>query len=140
MYLQNLNHDIVPGLQFCTVLKDRNHLEIDKVDYIRDIHKNVLIILAESNRMINNKEVYVFLRGNILIIEASMLVTLDKPIRTHLVEREIREEFEMGATEVGSTEIRLNKNCHYDVVSFSMIKPGLLKIILNYRTVGSLKN
>jgi len=57
MHLQNLNHKIMPGLQFCVVLKDRNNLEISNIEYIRDAHKNLLIILAKSSRIVNNKEV-----------------------------------------------------------------------------------
>ncbi|KPK85604.1 MAG: hypothetical protein AMS27_06800 [Bacteroides sp. SM23_62_1] len=137
MYLENLNHKIISGMKFCYVIKGRNHLKINELNYIRNRQKKTLVILAESEQVQDNKEVYVFLNGNILIIEAPMNVPLDRPIRTQLLEREVIEKFELDSSEIGFTEIRLNKNFRYDLVSFRMIKPGLIKIILDYNTINN---
>ena len=126
-------------MQFSNVIKERNHLEVNKVDYRKNRNNKQLIILVEINRIKDDKEVYVLLKGHNLIIEAPVNISLEKPVRIHLLEREILEEFKTGATEIGFTEIRLNRNYNYDLVLYRMIQPGLLKIVLNYKTNGRVK-
>lgn len=134
MYLQQIkqNQENKPYLYSGTNLLN-NKLELSNMDWNRDIQKHLLIIVAECNRIMNSKEVYAFLRGNTLIIEAPILIGLFRPLRAHLVDREIRNECEKGVADIGFSEVRLNKHYDYSLISFKVIKPGLLKIVLHYQ-------
>jgi len=135
-----MNHKMISGLQICSILKERNDLRINKIEYAKNRHKNLLILLVESEVMIYGNEVYAFLRENMLIIEAPLLIEVEKPVRTHLIEKENLEEFEKEIAEIRFTEIKLDKKYKYNMISYSMIKPGLLKIVMHYKQVKSLRN
>lgn len=134
MYLQQIkqNQENIPYLHSSTDLLN-NKLEISNMEWERDIQKHLLIIVVECNRIMNRKEVYAFLQRNILIIEAPILIGLNRPLRAHLVDREIRNECEKGVTDIRFSEVRLDKQYDYSLISFKVIKPGLLKVVLHYQ-------
>ncbi len=134
MYLQQIkqNQENIPYLHSRTDLLN-NKLEISNMEWERDIQKHLLIIVVECNRIMNSKEVYAFLQRNILIIEAPILIGLNRPFRAHLVDREIRNECEKGVADIGFSEVRLDKQYDYSLISFRVIKPGLLKVVLHYQ-------
>jgi len=108
--------------------------------FIRDKFRQLLIIMAESDTMIS-REVYVFLKENILVVEAPLFVDLEMmPYRTHLIEKGNLDEFNRESSKIEFTEIKLFKKYEYNIISFNMIKPGLLKIVLSCKYAGSDKN
>jgi hypothetical protein len=139
MYLQEIKNNRIPDIRQYYILRDRNNLGINKLTFIRDKFRHSLIILAESDRMMS-RDVYVFLKEDILVIEAPLMIDLEKPYRTHLIEKENLDEFDKGASRIEFTEIRLYKKYFYNIMSFNMIKPGMLKIVLSCRTAESDKN
>ena len=139
MYLQEIRNNRIPDLKKFYILRDRNHLGIDRLTFIRDKHRQLLIILAESDSFIS-RDVYVFLKGNILVVEAPLFIDLQRPYRTHLIEKENLDDFNIESSEVGFTEIKLFKKYDYNIMSYHMIKPGLLKIVLSCKIAGSDKN
>jgi hypothetical protein len=139
MYLENIKNNRIPDINQYYILRDRNHLRIDRLTFIRDRFNHMLIILAESETMIS-REVYVFLKGNIMVVEAPLFVDLQKPYRTHLIEKGNLNEFDRESPKIDFTEIKLFKKYEYNIMSFNMIKPGLLKIILSCKYAASDQN
>jgi hypothetical protein len=139
MYLQEIRNNRIPDIRQYYILRDRNNLGINKLTFIRDKFKNLLIILVESDIMMS-RDVYVFLKENILVIEAPLLVDLQRPYRTHLIEKENLDEFNRETNSIGFSEIKLFKKYIYNIISFNMIKPGLLKIVLSCRSAGTDNN
>ncbi len=139
MYQQEVNNNRIPDIGHDYILRNRNHLGINRLSFIRDKFKDQLMILAESEQMIS-KEVYVFLKGNILVIEAPLKVDLEKPYRTHLIGGRSLDDFNREESSINFTEVRLSKKYHYNIKSFDLIKPGLLRILLNCWIDGSEQN
>lgn len=131
MYTRKMNHNMIPGLQVCNILKEQNDLEISKIEYIMKRQKNLMILLAESDLLMNENELYAFVREHTLVLEATMHVNVEKPFRSHLIEQKNLEEFDNEITEIRFTEIKLDKKYRYNVISLNMIKPGLLKIVMS---------
>ena len=121
------------------ILRNRNHLGINRLTFIRDKFRDQLMILAESEQMIS-KEVYVFLRKNILVIEDPLKVDLKGPYRTHLIGKKNLDEFNSEGPGINFTEVRLSKKYYYNIKSYDIIKPGVLRIILSCWTDGSEQN
>ncbi len=136
MYTRKMNHKMIPGLQVCNILKEQNDLGISKVEYIMKRQKNLMILLAESELLTNENELYAFVRDHTLVIEATLHVDVEKPVRTHLIERKKLEEFDNEIAEIRFTEIKLDKKYRYNVISLNMIKPGLLKIVMSCKPAG----
>jgi hypothetical protein len=131
MYTRKMNHKIIPGLQICNILKEQNDLGISKIEYIVKRQKNLMILLAESDLLVNENELYAFVRDHTLVIEATLHVDVEMPFRTHLIEQKNLEEFDNEIAEIRFTEIKLDKKYRYNVISLNMIKPGLLKIVMS---------
>jgi hypothetical protein len=139
MYLQEIKNSRIPDMRQYYILRDRNRLGLNKLTFIRDKFRQLLIILAESDTMIS-REVYVFLKENILVVEAPLFVDLEMPYRAHLIEKGNLDEFNKESSKIEFTEIKLFKKYEYNIISFNMIKPGLLKIVLSCKHAGSDKN
>jgi hypothetical protein len=139
MYQQEVNNNRIPDIRQYYILRNRNHLGINRLTFIRDKFKDQLMILAESEQMIS-KEVYVFLKENILVIEAPLKVDLERPYRTHLIGKKNLDEFNREDPDINFTEVRLSKKYYYNIKSFEIIKPGLLRILLSCWTAGSDQN
>ncbi len=139
MYIQEIKNNRIPDVRQYYILRERNHLGINKLTFIRDKFRQLLIILAESDTMIS-RDVYVFLKENILVVEAPLFVDLEMPYRTHLIEKGNLDEYNTDSSKIEFTEIKLFKKYEYNIISFNMIKPGLLKIILSCKSAGSDQN
>jgi len=126
---------MISGLQVCNFLKEQSDLGISKIEYIMKKHQNLMILLAESDLLMNENELYAFVRDHTLVIEATLHVDVEKPVRTHLIERKNLEEFDHEIAEIRFAEIKLDKKYRYNVISWNMIKPGLLKIVMSCKPV-----
>jgi hypothetical protein len=137
--MRKMNHKIIPGLQVCNILKEQNDLGISKIEYIMKRQKNLMILLAESDLLVNENELYAFVRDHTLVIEATLHADVEKPFRTHLIEQKNLEEFDNEIAEIRFTEIKLDKKYRYNVISLNMIKPGLLKVVMSCKPVKYFK-
>ena len=112
-------------------VKDHDQLGINNIDFIRDPGRNLLILLITVNAVSCN-EIYAFLKGSKLILESSVPSYNDYvPVRTHLVGREIINEVYEGNQHIGFAEISLKHGFHYKVLSYQVMKKGLLKVVLS---------
>lgn len=130
MHLQNRISQNIPGQQFLGKDRERNYFELDNVEFIKDKRNDFLVVLVESEVLAGN-EIYVFITGNTLSIEAPRAIQVDLPFRTHLMGREDLNSFESGAADIVFSEIKLPKKSAYRIFSYDLIKPGMLKIVLN---------
>ncbi len=87
-----------------------------------------------------SREINAIVKGNRLILEAPLLSSYNKPFRTHLIGREIKNEFDEGLTEIGFSELKLKLGYHYNLVSCQTIDSKLIKVILGYTLWGRKKN
>jgi hypothetical protein len=115
----------------CQLIRSRNKLDINRIDYLKDTERCRLIIFLEIG-LSQVKEVNAFLKEKTLIIEAPLIPDYAKPFRTHLMAQEILSYEEDGVPEIGFSEVQLDKGYNYELCSFHMINPGLLKVILSY--------
>lgn len=115
-----------------------NSLGIRKTNYIWDRKKQQLVILMETSQLIN-QEVRAILKGNRLILEAPLTSSYNKPFRTHLIEKEMKDEFEDGLMVIGFSELKLKFGYHYNLISCQALDPNLIKIILGFTQWGRKK-
>lgn len=87
-----------------------------------------------------NREIKAILKGNRLILEAPLISSYNKPFRTHLIGREIRNEFEEGLTVIGFSELKLKSGYNYHLISCQAIDSKLIKVILGFTLWGRKKN
>jgi hypothetical protein len=114
-------------------LTETDHaMGIGRVNFVWDQQRSQLILLLESDQMFN-REASPLIRDNRLILNAPFLSYLERPIHTHLIDRDIREEVELGVPDNGFTEIKLKTGYAYSVVSCTLTDPYMLKVILRYR-------
>jgi hypothetical protein len=118
----------------CRIIKTHNQLGISRIDRITDKHRNNLILLLESNQFLG-EDFNALLKDGNLILEASLDPEYEKPIRTHLVEREILYDQDSMDPTIGFTEIKLNPVFQYSVLSCQVMNPGLIKIVLSYKSM-----
>ena len=122
------------GTRFGNALKLRNDLKFERIEYLRDTaHKN-LIVLIESDMGLT-QDVNISVHGNKLTVEAIQDLSYDRPYRTHLIQKELLDEFENGGLEIGFSEVMLDSGYNYDLLTYQVIGPGLLKVILSYSRI-----
>jgi hypothetical protein len=129
-HLQNhkLNHHKV----------QRNDLGIDRVEYVKDLINNRLIILLESNEGIRG-DINIHIDGSTLIIQGMRDLGYNRPIRAHLLQDELLQEFEFGGLEVGFSDINLMKGYTYELLSSTVIGQNMMRIILEYKPVRKIE-
>lgn len=116
-------------------LTETDHaLGIGRINYVWDQQRSQLILLLESDQMFN-RETNPLISGNRLILKAPFLTYLERPIHTHLIDRDIRDEVEQGVPNNGFSEINLKAGYAYSVVSCALTDPYMLKVILSYRPI-----
>jgi len=126
-------------MKFNTVFKTRNDLEIQKMEIIKDnYNKRLEIVLVANNEM--ESDVKVFLEGNSLKVEAIRHIEFEKPMRTHLIQRDVLSDFENGGVEIGLTEIKLEHGYNYELLTTKLIGPKLLKVVLSFQSLKKNKN
>ena len=79
---------------------------IGNTNFIWDQKKKLLILIMETHQMVD-RDIRAFLKENSLFLEAPLLSSYSKPIRTHHMGQKSREEFEEGLTLIGISEIIL---------------------------------
>lgn len=126
------------GIRFGNALKLRNDLKLERIEYLRDSAHNNLIVLVESDMGLT-QDVNIYIHGNKMTIEAIHDLDLERPYRTHLLQKDLLAEFENGGLEIGFSEVMLDSGFHYDLLSFQVIGPGLLKVILSYTKLDKQK-
>jgi len=108
---------------------NRDHLKIKKIDRVYDRNRDQLILMVSAGEMLD-REVNVFLKENCLVLEAPHQLEYNKPFRTHLMDKETRYDTEMEDSPIGFSEVKLKPGYHYTLLSYQLINPTLLKIIL----------
>ncbi len=111
----------------------RDSFVLDRVDIKRFNKRNIMVILAHS-QLISN-EVYVFLRGNYLVIETPRIIQPEHPFRTHLIAEDVRSEFERGMMDILFSEIKMNRKYSYHIISYGLVRTGMLKVVLKFSKV-----
>ena len=113
------------------LIESGDSIRINSTSYIWDRKKNQLILIIETRQAIGS-DVSAHLKGNKLILEASLLSSVGKPFRTHLVDRELKNEFEDGVMAIGFSEIKLKYRYRYQLLSCRALDSKIVKVILGY--------
>ncbi len=125
--------------KFCHIIKTRNDLQIERIEFFSDKRRNLLVLLLENNLSLE-PGVKAFIQGKNLIIEAPRTLDYNKPFRTHLIERETLSDYEKGSLEIRFSEVQLNQNFSYSILSCMAVSSRLLKVILSFRPIKSNTN
>ena len=125
--------------KFCHIIKTRNDLQIERIEFFSDKRRNLLVLLLENNLSLE-PGVKAFIQGKNLIIEAPRTLDYNKPFRTHLIERETLSDYEKGSLEIRFSEVQLNQNFSYSILSCMVVSSKLLKVILSFRPIKSNTN
>ncbi len=129
--MQIVHHINYPSLDPLRQSYSGNSLGFEKIDFNWDHAKRQLILSIETNSKISY-EVKAVLKGNRLMFEAPLLLSFNKPFRTHLIETETRQEFEDGFTVTGYSQIRLTHGYKYQLISCQVIDTKKIRVILDY--------
>jgi hypothetical protein len=117
---------------FCHVMRSQNELQINRIEYLNDSLRDRLVILLESELPLD-PEVNAFLKNDHLILEASRSMSYERPLRTHLITEDYLSGRVPERMEIGFSELVLNHDFKYNVVSCQLINPTLLKVILEFK-------
>ena len=96
-----------------------------------DTQKGQLVIFLEST-LFFEQEVNALVKGSNLIIEALRSMEYEKPLKTHLIDKQYLLEMGKGILTIGFSEVQLKQGYRYTVLSCQMINPGLFKVILSF--------
>ena len=99
---------------------------------MNDSQRDRLVILLESDRPLD-RDVNAFLKNDYLILEASRPVDFGKPLRTHLIDQDFLSGRAPENIQIGFSELVLNHDFRYNVVSCQLINPMLIKVILDFK-------
>jgi len=116
-------------------LQSENSLGIGNLSFIRDQKKQQLVLMMNTNQVIND-EIRACLKGNRLLLEAPLISSYNKPFRTHLIGKENSDEFEEGLTLIGFSEVKLKYGYRYRLLSCQAIEPNLIKVVLGFSLWG----
>lgn len=130
------HHTNYPYLAKLNPSDSENSLGFGKITFKGDPAKRQLILNIETHRMISH-EVKADLKGHRLIFEAPLIISYNKPFRTHLIEAETREEYEDGFTITGYSQIRLNHGYTYRLISCRLIESKKIRVVLDYKKRSS---
>jgi len=139
MYQNNIEYNSNSHALKQHSINSDNNLGIRNTSFVWDRKRQRLILLLETSQMVS-REINAIVKGNRLILEAPLLSSYNKPFRTHLIGREIKNEFDEGLTEIGFSELKLKLGYHYNLVSCQTIDSKLIKVILGYTLWGRKKN
>jgi len=135
MYIKPSYYRNIFDSHFRHARKSRNNLNIGRVEYIRNYQREQLVILIECDLRLNT-EVNAFIQEDKLIIESFHSTEYSKPFKTHLIQKETLADFEKGEAEVEFSEVHLNHDFKYSMLSCQMIKDGLIKVILSFQRIN----
>jgi hypothetical protein len=111
--------------------KSGNSLGIGNITFNWDHAKKQLILNVETRRKMSS-DIKAVLKGNRLTFEAPLVYNYNKPLRTHLIGSETREEFEDGFTVVAQSQIRLKHGYHYHLISCQVHDPNRIQAVLGF--------
>jgi len=117
---------------FCHVMRSQNELQINRIEYLNDSQRDRLVILLESDRPLDNG-VNAFLKNDHLILEASRSLDFEKPFRAHLIDREFLTGKVPDSNQIGFSELVLNHDFKYNVVSCQLVNPLLVRVVLDFK-------
>ena len=120
--------------KFCHIIKTRNDLQIERIEFFSDKRRDLLVLLLESNLPLE-LEVKAFIQGKNLIIEAPRTLAYNKPFRTHLIEKETLSDYAKGGYKISFSEVQLNQNFSYNILSCMAVNTRLLKVVLSFRPI-----
>jgi hypothetical protein len=110
----------------------KNDLRIDYVEYFKDPVNRRLIVLMESQSGFTG-DINLRINDSKLVIESMRDLELSlRPLRTHLLQRDALEELDWNGLEIDCSEVALMKSYSFELVSFQVISPDLLKVILTF--------
>ena len=109
-------------------------MQIKRIEYLNGKYNDQWILLLESDLPLD-QDVNAFIEEDTLIIEASHSVEYEKPFRSHLLESDRLSENERGGLEIMFSELKLNHDFKYNIVSYQVINSRLIKIILSFQPV-----
>jgi hypothetical protein len=140
MNIQPSYHRGQPDTDFCQIVKSRNELQLNRIDYIKNTQQNQVVIYLERD-LLSGQEVNAFMQYMNLVIEAPRLLEYERPVRRHLIEDKTLSDDETEIYQIGFSEVALNRDFSYNIVACRIISPGLLKINLSFkRRKNNLKN
>ena len=119
-------------------LSAKDRVVINNATFIWDHERKHLILMLKTNREIGSG-INVTIHEDKLILETLLESSCNRPLRTHLLGKENREEFEEGLFETRFSEIQLNPGYEFEVVSSRVLEPSLVKVILEFRLSGILE-
>ena len=117
--------------KFCRLIKSRNDLQINRIGYVKNLQRGRIVISLESD-FILNPEVNAFIHGNTLVIESLRTLDIEKPFKTHFIDNELRSNYDKDIFNIGFSEVQLNRDFRYSVLSYQKINPGQLKVVLSF--------
>ena len=135
MYKSHLKYEPSSEQLSHQFLGSGNTLGIGNTNFIWDQKKGQLILIMETDQMVD-KDIRAFLKGNSLFLEAPLLSSYSKPIRTHHMGRNKGKEFEEELTLIGVSEIKLKHGYQYHLVSCQAIDWKMIKVILGFTLRG----
>jgi hypothetical protein len=115
-------------------MRSQNELQINRIEYLNDSQRDRLVILLESDKPLD-REVNAFLKNDHLILEASRPLNIEKPMRAHLIEQNFLAGRAPESMEIGFSELILNHDFKYYVVSCQLVNPLLIKVILDFNPI-----
>lgn len=130
MYQVHYTND--PTLGMLNPSDSDNSLGFGKITFKRDPAKRQLILNIEAHSMISH-ELKAALKGNRLMFEAPLIISYNKPFRTHLIDPETRKEYEDGFKITGYSQIRLNHGYTYRLISCRVTDTKKIRVVLDYK-------
>ncbi len=124
-----------PEPYWYSVSRSAKPLSITKTDCLWDKLQRKLMLVIASDQLFS-QESKVLLKDQRLLVESPVVSAVEKPFRTHLIDREIREGFEKGFLEIGVAKITLKSGYHYTLQSFQLINSSLIKVSLSYQVAA----
>ena len=113
-------------------LTSRVSLDIVQTESLWDKHRKQIVYIIKTNQMVIG-EIDVRLEGNIMTLEASQVSSYDKPLRTHNVGKENRNEIEEGLSGISFSEFNLKPGYQYALISSQLINPNLVRVVLGFK-------
>lgn len=95
--------------------------------------------MVETSRRVGSG-VETIIREDKLILETQLESSYNKPIRSHLLRRENRAEFEEGLIDTRFSEIQLNSGFEYSFISCRVMEANLVKVILGFKPTDKNRN
>ena len=117
----------------------KDPMGIDNATFIWNHARSQLILMVETSKRIGSG-IDTLIKGDKLILETQLESSYNKPVRSHLLRRENRDEFEEGLIDTRFSEVQLNSGFQYAVISSRVMEANLVKVILGFSPTGVNQN